>query len=361
MTPKALVAISGGVDSAAAALLLKEQGYTVIGLHLLLFPLVADGSSAADDTPGAISPLTASRALCEAIGCELKVVDQSDLFRHAIVDNFITEYVSGRTPNPCVRCNPRVKWRALRQTAATAGCERIATGHYARVDRGPGERYRIRKGRDQTRDQSYTLWGLTQEDLSLTTWPLADKVKTEIRQLLADRGLGRFFQEESREVCFAPDGDYASFLRSQTGEPPPEALCPGDVVHQDGRVLGRHEGAAFFTIGQRRGLGIGYGTPLYVTRIDATRNRVIVGDETSLYRTRMLVDGVNWVAIESPREPMDVTVKIRYLHRPARARLTPLSEDTVRLEFAEKQRAITPGQSAVFYDDDVVLGGGVIH
>jgi len=360
--------MSGGVDSSVAALLLKEQGYQVVGAHMKLWDYVEVGGDIyKDGRCCTIDSITDCRFVCDKIGAPFYVLNLSAAFREKVIEDFVSEYRAGRTPNPCVRCNVDVKWDAFLAKAAELGCDFIATGHYSFVERNDHGRWQIRKSVDATRDQSYVLWGLTQEALSRTLMPLGGLLKTEVRGLARTHCLRTADKAESREICFVADNDYRRFLREHEAREG-RRFEAGEIVHADGRVLGRHDGTAFYTIGQRKGLGIGHPTPLYVQRIDPAARRVVVGDDSALYASTLIAERVNWVALEpgSPataadgEEGMTADVKIRYLHGPARGRLRLLGDGRVRVAFDEPQRAITPGQSVVFYDGDVVLGGGVI-
>lgn len=352
--------MSGGVDSSVAALLLKDQGYDVVGAHMKLWDYAdVGGDSYRDGRCCSLDAINDCRHVCNSIGAPFYVLDLTEHFRKVVIKNFVTEYKTGRTPNPCVLCNSEVKWAEFLRKARQVGCDYIATGHYATVDRNADSRYYIRKGVDKSREQSYVLWGLTQEALSMTLMPLGGLLKSEVREIAAKHELRTAGKKESREICFIADDDYKRFL-TEYEHKQGRRFTPGEIVHDSGRVLGQHDGSAFYTIGQRRGLGIAHPTPLYVLEIDAASNRVIVGDDESLFRTVMTIENINWVAIEQPSSAFDAEVKIRYQHQASPARLEPLSDGTVLVNFDHAQRAITPGQSAVFYDGDILLGGGII-
>ncbi|HUV31159.1 MAG TPA: tRNA 2-thiouridine(34) synthase MnmA [Acidobacteriota bacterium] len=357
---KVLVALSGGVDSSVAALLLGEQGYDVVGAHMKLWDYVdVGGDIHRDGRCCTLESITDCRFVCDAIGAPFYVLNMSEHFRKAVIENFVSEYRSGRTPNPCVACNSEVKWTEFLRKAREIGCDYIATGHYSFVEKAGNGRWRIRRGVDFTRDQSYVLWGLSQEALSMTLMPLGGLEKSEVRQIARRHKLRTAERPESREICFVADDDYRRFLvefEAKQGR----RHEPGEIVHTDGRVLGRHNGTAFFTIGQRKGLGIAHPTPLYVQEIDTRANRVIVGDNDTLFRSELTAQRVNWVGREPSSEPFEAAVKIRYLHPAAPATVTPLTDSSVHVTFENTQRAITPGQSVVFYEGDILSGGGII-
>jgi len=352
MPKKVLIAISGGVDSSTAALLLKQQGYEVVCVHMKLW---VDVDNAYNE-----KSIAACRELCEFLGAPFHVLDLSENFKNSIIEYFVAEYKAGRTPNPCVKCNREIKWAEFLKKADELGCDFIATGHYVRVERLDNGRWTILKGLDDTRDQSYVLWRLTQADLARTITPLGDKIKTDVRQIARENKLPTAEKSESREICFIPDDDYNRFLR-EYGQKEGFTFEPGEVVHEDGRVLGRHKGVAFYTVGQRKGMGISHPTPLYVKKIDVANNRIIVGDNDTLFQNEVIVEAVNWVGMAPSDTSFEAQVKIRYKHEAAPAVISPLTDHKAHIIFKDKQRAITPGQSAVFYDNDILLGGGVIQ
>lgn len=354
--------MSGGVDSSVTALLLKEQRFDVVGAHMKLWDYVdVGGDIHRDGRCCGIDSITDCRFVCDKIDAPFYVLNLSDTFRKQVIENFVAEYAAGRTPNPCVRCNTEVKWDAFLSKADELGCSHIATGHYAIIDNGENGRWRIRKGVDASRDQSYVLWGLSQSALSRTLMPLGGLLKSEVREIARHHDLRTAEKAESREICFVADDDYHRFLCEYASKHNLR-FHPGQIIHADGRVLGEHEGTEFYTVGQRKGIGIGHATPLYVQRVDPVRGQVIVGDDADLYTTELVAEQVNWVA--QPPPTSDITfsceAKIRYLHQPAGALLRVLTASTVHVIFAERQRAITPGQSVVLYDNDIVIAGGII-
>lgn len=360
MTPSVLTALSGGVDSSVAALLLKERGYRVIGVHLKLWDCIGDGEGIYREgrccNPNAVDDC---RWVCDTIEAPFYVLDMSQIFRREVIDNFVTEYSKGRTPNPCVRCNTNIKWKTLLHKATALGCDYIATGHYASVERLGNGDFVLRKGVDSTRDQSYVLWGLNRKSLSRTLLPLGALRKTEVREIACRYNLKTAGNKESREICFVPDDDYRRFIKNRQTKDVPRPQ-PGEIVLEDGSVVGRHKGTAYYTIGQRKGLGIAHPKPLYVQRIDVLHNRVIVGENDTLFSSEFIAEQVNWISEKPEDQSFQAQVKIRYRHPPSLATLTCLTDNRIAISFREKQRAITPGQSAVFYEDDKVLGGGII-
>jgi tRNA-specific 2-thiouridylase len=347
--------MSGGVDSSATAALLLEQGYDVIGITLKLWP--QDCVSRAEDKCCGPQAVTDARAVCHKLGIPYYLIDEAAEFQKNVIQYFAEEYKIGRTPNPCVMCNQNLKFGRLLGRANQLGAQYIATGHFARLEKSPdGIRTLLRRGRDLRKDQSYFLFSLRQDQLSRALFPLGDKTKSDTREVARHCQLKTADKEESMEICFVPDNDYGRFLQQASLI----KKHPGEIVDRQGRVLGHHEGIEFYTVGQRKGLGISSPTPLYVLELDPSSNRVIVGEDSALERDEFVADRCNWIAFEFPPEALEAKVKIRYAHAGASATVTPLPGGRAHVKLHTPQRAITPGQAAVFYQDDLVLGGGWI-
>jgi tRNA-specific 2-thiouridylase len=353
-----VAAMSGGVDSSVAAALLRDQGSDVFGMTMNLFalPKAVCASDVLRSCCGAGARRDAGR-VAAMLGIPFYVADFRRTFARTVISDFIEEYRRGRTPNPCLRCNRYVKFGPLLRRAERLGAKRIATGHYARIDFDESAgRWRLLKGADPDKDQSYFLYPLTQEELARTLFPVGAMRKADVRALAAKLGLPVAQKPESQEICFVPDDDYAAFLRARI----PEAFRPGPIVDTSGRVVGRHDGLLNFTIGQRKGMGIAAPQPLYVVALDVAANTVVAGRNEDLFRSRLSVMEVTWVALSGLSAPRTAEVKIRSRHEGAPGLLTPGPDGSVLVEFEKPQRAITPGQAAVFYAGDVVLGGGTI-
>ncbi len=341
MQKTVFVALSGGVDSAVAAYLLQQEGYHLVGVTLKI--------------PGC-NPEDAFR-VSEKLGIPHYLWDPAELFEKRVISYFCKEYLSGRTPNPCVVCNFYIKFGFMLEKALSLGASYLATGHYARVEFcQERERWLLKKGIDGKRDQSYFLFMLRQEQMPHILFPLGGRTKSEVRQIAREAGIPVAERKESREICFIPDHDYRSFLMTRE----PNAVKPGPIYDLEGNIVGEHEGLAFYTIGQRRGLGLSLGYPAYVVDIDYTRNALIVGKREQLYAAGLIAEEVNFIALENLTEVMEADVKIRYTTPAVPALLHPKENSRVEVRFLSPQRAVTPGQAVVFYDSDLVLGGGFI-
>ena len=353
-----LVGMSGGVDSSVTAALLVQQGYRVLGITLNVWPEGERvGVVEREDACCALGAVEDARRVCATLGVPHYVVNFRDTFQRYVIQNFVEEYRRGRTPNPCVRCNQFIKFDALLAKAQALGADFVATGHYARIARMPDGRWALRKAADPKKDQSYVLYVMTQERLARAMFPLGELSKEETRRLAEELGLHVAGKPESQEICFVPTRDYRDYLR----EHDPASLRPGPIRDATGRVIGQHQGIALYTVGQRRGLGIASSKPLFVIEIWPEENTLVVGDEDSLYCREARVEGVNWVAIERPERPIRVVAKARYKAEEVPATVEPGEDGAVRVVFDAPQRAVTPGQTMVFYDGDIVLGGGTLE
>ncbi len=359
--------MSGGVDSSTVAAMLRAEGHDVIGLTMQLWNQrrLAGHEGMPESVQGrccSLDDVYDARRVAEHIGIPYYVVNHEERFEREVVRPFVAEYLSGRTPIPCSLCNNHLKFDQLLVVARQIGAERVATGHYARVtyDDTRG-RWLLKRPADKSKDQTYFLFGLTQEQLSRTLFPLGDMTKPQVRDLARKHGLALAEKPDSQEICFVPGGDYKRFIDAylaDQGEALPETA--GELVTTNGEVIGEHHGIHNFTVGQRKGLGVATGSPLYVIQISGANKQVIVGGEENLYSRTLRARRVNLIAVDDLREPMRVAVKIRHRHEPASAVMERVSDDEVLVTFDEPQRAITPGQAAVFYDGDTVVGGGWI-
>jgi tRNA-specific 2-thiouridylase len=365
---KIAVAMSGGVDSSAAAAILKAQGHDLIGFTMQLWNQRRGISVDEDGQPlpsrcCSLDDVYDARRVAEELGFPFYVLNLEQEFERDVVKPFVDSYLRGETPIPCVACNSRLKFASLDKLASILGCEKVATGHYARVefDEGAG-RYRLCRGLDPQKDQSYFLWELTQEQLSRACFPLGELSKTEARQAARDNQLAVAEKKESQEICFVPDGDYAGFIDRylEAEEQSIRLAGPGEIVAANGELLGKHYGIHRYTIGQRRGIGIAETRPLYVLNIDANANRVIVGYDEQLLSNTFVAVGVNWIAFDNPTCAVWAEVRVRYRHTAAPATIMPLDNGRAHIEFDKPQRAITPGQATVFYRGEEVVGGGWI-
>ena len=365
---KIAVAMSGGVDSSAAAAILKKEGHDLVGFSMQLWNQRRGISvdEHGDPLPSrccSLDDVYDARRVAEELGFPFYVLNLEREFEKDVIAPFITSYLEGETPIPCVACNSRLKFASLDRLAASLGCEKVATGHYARVEFDSGtERYRLLRGRNIQKDQSYFLWELTQEQLSRSLFPLGDMSKPEVRDVARNSGLAVAEKAESQEICFVPDGDYAGFIdRYLAAESETERLPgAGKITNTQGEVVGEHQGIHRYTIGQRRGIGIANEHPLYVVSIDSAHNRVVVGRQDELLSDEFIAAGVNWISFDEPDVTVRAEVRVRYRHEPAPASITAMENGRARIKFDDPQRAITPGQATVFYRGDEVVGGGWI-
>lgn len=360
--------MSGGVDSSAAAAILKEQGHELVGFTMQLWNqrrgISVDENG--DPLPSrccSLDDVYDARRVAEELGFSFYVLNLEREFESAVVQPFITSYLSGETPIPCVSCNSRLKFASLDRLATSLGCKKVATGHYARVEYDPQtNRHRLFRGRNLQKDQSYFLWELTQEQLARACFPLGEMSKPEVRDVARQQQLAVAEKAESQEICFVPDGDYSGFIdRYLEAEDRHEDLPPaGSIVDRDGNIRGEHTGIHRYTVGQRRGIGIANEHPLYVIAVDASRNRIVVGSNDELMQREFVAAGVNWIIPDPGSEQVRAEVRIRYRHEAAAATITALENQRAQIVFDEPQRAITPGQATVFYRGDEVVGGGWI-
>ncbi len=348
-----ILGMSGGVDSSVSAFLLKKAGYRVTGMTMKLW------NEHDPSFPGSPAAVESARAVCDQIGIEHQVWNLTDIFSRTVIDYFEKEYLAGRTPNPCVHCNRFIKWGEVIRRAKSMNADHVATGHYVRSGLNQKSmRYEIRKGTDPKKDQSYVLWGLSQEALSMALFPLGNQTKEQVRQIAGELGLVSAESRESQEICFIPGDDYSLFLKNRI---PETRNLGGLVLTSDGREVGRHEGFLFYTIGQRRGVGIAMNQPVYVTSIDADSRTITVGPKTDLFARGLIARSANFIPFGTLKEPIKVNAKIRYNDPGHPATITQTGLDSIELMFDEPQKAITPGQSAVFYSDDLLIGGGIIE
>jgi tRNA-specific 2-thiouridylase len=361
------VAMSGGVDSSTVAAMLRAEGHNVVGLTMQLWNQrrLAGHEGMPESVQGrccSLDDVYDARRVAETIGIPYYVVNHEDRFERDVIRPFVQEYLSGRTPIPCSLCNNHLKFDQLLAVAQQIGADAVATGHYARVEFDcDRNRWLLKRPTDRSKDQTYFLFGLTQEQLSRTLFPLGEMTKPEVRELARKHGLALAEKPDSQEICFVPGGDYKKFLDAylaEQGELLPDTA--GELVTTDGRVIGEHKGIHNFTVGQRKGLGVATGSPLYVLQIKGDARQVVVGEQENLYSRTLVVHRTNLISVDDLAEPTRVSVKIRHRHEPATATIEKSGADEIRVSFDEPQRAITPGQAAVFYDGDVVVGGGWI-
>ncbi len=366
---KIAVAMSGGVDSSAAAAILKEEGHELVGFTMQLWNQrrninVDENGDSVPSRCCSLDDVYDARRVAEGLGFPFYVLNLEKDFERDVVNPFIDSYLSGETPIPCVACNSRLKFASLDKMAISLGCDKVATGHFARVehDKRAG-RYRLFRGKNHWKDQSYFLWELNQDQLSRAYFPLGEMLKSEVRELARDADLYTSEKPESQEICFVPDGKYSDFIDRYLKHEDREKDIPksGDIVNTKGEVLNEHSGIHRYTIGQRRGLGIAHEKPLYVLQIERAKNQIIVGEKEDLDSIEFTARGVNWVAFDEPSAPVRASVKVRYRHDPDPATIHALPGGRARIVFDEPQAAITPGQTTVFYNGEEVVGGGWIE
>lgn len=354
---KALIAMSGGVDSSVAAVLTEKKGYTCIGATMKLY----DGNGKQDsdgETRGEKKDAEDAKRIADSLGIDFYLLDFQEEFRKNVIERFITAYENGDTPNPCVDCNRFMKFGYLHEEAEKLGCDKVVTGHYARVEYDKDrKRWLLRKAKNIRKDQSYVLYSLTQEQLSRSYFPLGEyESKEEVRQIAAELGFINAEKKESQDICFVPDGDYGTFMEQYTGK----SYEPGEFVDEEGNVLGTHKGIIRYTIGQRKGLGLSLKSPMYVCRKCMEDNQVVLTSEDKLFTTELKAKDFNWIMYDTPQEPVKVTAKPRYRAKEAEATAKVNEDGTVQIIFDEPQRAITKGQAVVLYDGEYVVGGGTI-
>ena len=363
---RVVVAMSGGVDSSVAASLLKDKGYEVIGVTMRLWPEELCGLHG-QRSCCSLESIEDARAVANRLGIPYYVLNVKDEFKREVIDYFCSEYSRGRTPNPCIVCNNKIKFSTLLEKAKDLGADYVATGHYASLDYDAvSGRYFIKEGKDKTKDQSYVLFNLTQGQLKYMLLPLGELTKKEVRELARAKDLRISEKPESQEICFVLNGDYRDFIKDRLRD-----IAPGKIIDTEGRNLGEHRGIAFYTVGQRKGLGIAAGRPLYIIQIDAEKNSILVGEEEDVRKKELIASEISWMAVDSMKGamrngsgrngPLRARAKIRYNHKKADCQIIPVSDGEVEVIFDEPQHAITPGQAVVFYEGEKILGGGWIR
>ncbi len=351
---KALIAMSGGVDSSVSACLMKERGFECIGATMRLFDN-EDAGVEREKSCCSLDDVLDARSVADRLGIPFYVFNFTEEFRKQVIGRFIEAYENGMTPNPCIDCNRYMKFRKFYQRGKELNADYIVTGHYARIEKQNG-RYVLKKAIDDTKDQSYVLYSMTQDELAHTVFPLGNMTKDETRKTAESHGFINAHKKDSQDICFVPDGDYAKVIKLNTGKTYPS----GDFAFKDGTIVGKHEGIINYTVGQRKGLGIALGKPAYVIDIDTVNNRVILGDNEDLFKTELTADNMNWIKYENPPEEFRAKAKIRYNQKEKNCTVKVQENGKIKVIFDEPQRAVTPGQAVVLYDGDDVIGGGTI-
>ena len=353
-----MLGMSGGVDSSVAAAILLEKGYDVIGVTMQIWPEIAEEVKLSEGGCCSLSAVDDARRVADSLKIPYYVLNFKEVFEEKVINYFIDEYLKGKTPNPCIACNRHVKFESLLNKAVSMGIDYVATGHYAIIEYDETRnRYLLKKSVTEAKDQTYALYNLTQEQLSRVLMPIGDYSKDIVRQKAAELGLYVASKPDSQEICFVDDNNYGRFIEENTDQ----KIVPGNFVDTKGNVLGRHKGLIYYTVGQRKGLGIAFGKPMYVVGLDIKNNNVVLGDDKEVFYDKLTAYDLNFISIDGLNEPMKVKAKIRYSAKEADAIIIPIENGKVRVEFEVPQRAITPGQSVVFYEDDIVVGGGIIE
>ncbi len=345
--------MSGGIDSSLAAYILKKSGYEVIGCTMRLFLCKKKSSEKQCCSPDDINE---ARRTAQQLGIKHYIVDKKNVFEKYVIENFVSEYLKGRTPNPCIICNLKIKFDEMLKFAKGLGCNFIATGHYAKIEKTKTG-YLLKKGIDESKDQSYFLYGLNQKNLPHILFPAGDYRKTEIKEFAKKLKLKVADKKESQEICFVENADYREFIKTRIGTNVPKS---GNIIDTSGKILGTHKGFPFYTVGQRRGLGLSVGEPVYVIKINSRKNEIVVGKKEELFKKSFIVENVSWTTIQPNHFLICLNTKIRYKHKEAKAKIFLMKNNTAKVVFEKPQMSITPGQSAVFYKKDIVLGGGII-
>lgn len=355
---KVMIGMSGGVDSSVAAYLLKKQGYDVIGVTMKLWQDDNDNLIELEGGCCSLSAVEDARRVCDKIGIPFYVLNFSDIFKEKVIKPFIDEYLNGRTPNPCIACNKHIKFEDFFNKARQIGCDYVATGHYAKIEKDEKTgRYLLKKSVTDKKDQTYALYNLTQEQLKHTLLPIGDYEKEKVREIAKKIGIDVHNKPDSQEICFVKDNDYAGYVKKHS----PKKIEEGYFIDTKGNILGKHKGIIHYTIGQRKGLGIAFGKPMFVVDIDPVKNTVILGDNEDIFKKGLIAKDFNLISIDDIKAPMKVFAKHRYSAKPSPATLSKIDDEHIKVVFDEPQRAITKGQSVVFYDNDVVIGGGIIE